>query len=176
MRRWRLETVCLGSQLASFYHGCPLSPRKPPPPFSHTGLYVPEWFRRHDALVAGQDVVLFNDAERSRATLLAYFSLIYRVALQNTLLLCANAHSPARPFTHLESFMFLQNARARTLTLTLTSCTNTRPRAHIAVIKNETTGFLKAPRTEGESQQRSGEKSPPGNNEENDHLLFLKSR
>lgn len=61
-------------------------------------------------------------------------------------------------------------------TLTQTSSTNTRARTNGAVIKNKTMGFLKAPRTEGKSQQRSGEKSPPGNNEENDHLLFLKSR
>lgn len=86
--------------------------------------------------------------------------LICHVTLKNTPFLCANKH--ACTHTHLYSF-----TKTHTHTHSYTNGT---------VIKNETTGFLKTPRTKGKSQRRSGEKSPPGNNEENDHLLFLKTR
>ena len=56
------------------------------------------------------------------------------------------------------------------------SQTHTRTYANGTVIKNETTGFFENSQDWGKSQRRSGEKSPPGNNEENDHLLFLKTR
>lgn len=170
MRRCCLETTRLWSQLASSFHcGRPSSP----PPVSHTAANVLECFRTHNAHVADRDVVLFNDPKCSRASSLAYF---FSFTLSST-----KKHPPfkcKRTFPHAPAhtaiiIYVLSNVHMRTLTQT--SSTNTRTNG--AVIKNKTMGFLKAPRTEGKSQQqRSGEKSPPGNNEENDHLLFLKSR
>lgn len=140
MRRWRL-----GSQPASsFDHGRLCRHPHPPSPFSHTAVYVPECFRTHNARVAGQDGVLFNDAKRRRLSLLAYFRS-FTMSRSTTPSFYVQTHIPA-------------HTRARLRKLPPPTC-------GLAVIKNETTGFLKAPRTEGKRQQRSGEKSPPGNNE-----------
>lgn len=73
-------------------------------------------------------------------------------------------------------------ARVRLLTHPYSlSQTCTHIHTNGTVIKNETTDdFFFLPsfysKDWGKSQRRSGEKSPPGNNEENDHLLFLKTR
>lgn len=105
MRRRRLEMACLGSPLASFfYHGGPLSPTPaPPPPLSHKAVYVPDWFRTHDARVTGQDVVLFNDAEHGHTSLLAYFP--FTVSRSKTPSFYVQTHIPRRARSHISNHL-----------------------------------------------------------------------
>lgn len=171
MRRCCLETRRLLSQLASsFYHG---RPSVVPPTCLPHRRKCPRMVPYTNAHVADQDDVLFNDPKCGHVPLLAYFFSSPRRAQKHPPFMCKRTFPHAPAHTAMISYVL---SDVHICTLTQTSSTNARARTNGAVIKNKTMGFLKAPRTEGKSQQRSSEKSPPGNNEENDHLLFLKSR
>lgn len=94
--------------------------------------------------IAGQDVIHFNDFERSCMSLLALFSS-FAMSHSNILFLRANTHACTYPHIHTYSF------HKHTLTHTFTNGT---------VIKNETTGFLKTPRTEGKVRSAAVKRVP----------------
>lgn len=110
MRRWRL-----GSQLASsFDHGRLCRHPHPPPPFSHTAVYVPKCFRTHKAHVAGQDGVLFNDAKRRRLSLLAYFRS-FIMSRSTTPSFYVQTHIPAHTRAHAYASFHHQHAGSQSL-------------------------------------------------------------
>lgn len=100
----------------------------------------------YSGCIAGQDVIHFNDFERSCMSLLALFSS-FAMSHSKISFFYVQTHTRAPTHTSTHAYSFHKH----TLTHTFTNGT---------VIKNETTGFLKTPRTEGKVSSAAVKRVP----------------